>query len=104
MKILIRKNKLLIAPEMILRQAGYNYIIGRDGRQDSFAREFSRTGYPRFHIYLKYKNDIVEFNLHLDQKKPSYAGSRAHSGEYNGAVVEAEINRLKKLIIELVNK
>ena len=102
MKILIKKTKLPIAPEMLLRQAGYNYIIGRGDRKDSFVRALARAGYPRFHIYLKEKNNIIEFNLHLDQKKPSYAGSHAHSGEYEGKVVENEVKRLKKLIVDFV--
>lgn len=104
MKILIKKNKLPLAPEMLLRQAGYNYIPGRGGREDSFARGLSRVGYPRFHIYLKEKNGTFEFNLHLDQKKPSYAGSRAHSGEHEGEVVEGEIKRLKTLILKIIRE
>ena len=102
MKILIKKNKLPLAPEMILRQAGYNYLPGRGSREDSFVRALARSGYPRFHIYLKEENDIIEFNLHLDQKKPSYAGSHAHSGEYKGKVVEEEIKRLKNAIVRCV--
>jgi len=37
------------------------------------------------------------FNLHLDQKQPSYAGAHAHNAEYEGEIVEREIERLKQL-------
>ncbi len=37
-------------------------------------------------------------NLHLDQKKASYKGQKAHSAEYDGQVVENEINRLSSLL------
>src|SRR3989338_10126679 len=37
-------------------------------------------------------------NLHLDQKKPSYAGAHAHNAEYEGELVEAEGKRLEGLI------
>ncbi len=104
MKILIKRIKLPIPPEMLLRQAGYNYMIGQGNHEDSFVRALGRAGYPRFHVYLKEKNEIVEFNLHLDQKKPSYAGSHAHSGEYEGEVVEEEVRRLKNSIVQFINR
>lgn len=34
-------------------------------------------------------------NLHLDMKKPSYAGTSAHAGEYDGALVEQEAERIR---------
>ena len=85
-----------------MRQAGYSYNAGQAGKQDSFERALSRSGYPRFHVYINHKEDAVEFNLHLDQKKPSYRGVKAHSGEHNGPVVEGEIKRLKSLIVQII--
>ena len=38
------------------------------------------------------------FNLHLDQKKPTYEWHIAHSGEYDGELVEKEIERIKKIL------
>ena len=35
-------------------------------------------------------NNYFEVSLHLDQKKPIYIGSPAHSGEYEGELVENE--------------
>ncbi|MBX4201167.1 hypothetical protein KW786_03530 [Candidatus Parcubacteria bacterium] len=39
-----------------------------------------------------------KFSLHLDQKKPSYEGSAGHSGDYDGDVVEGEVERIKNLL------
>src|SRR4051812_20761710 len=57
--------------------------------------------YPRFHIYLKADKEILIFNIHLDQKKPSYEGSHAHGGDYDSEVVKQEIDRIKNIIFEL---
>jgi hypothetical protein len=38
------------------------------------------------------------FNLHLDQKKTSYEGSHAHSGQYDGEVVDREADRIMKTL------
>ncbi len=98
MKLIIDKNKLERAPAMWLtRQAGYVYIIDRNDGQESFVRAIARGLYPRFHLYLDEQPDKITLNLHLDQKKPSYAGAHAHNAEYEGEVVEMEIERLKGL-------
>ena len=51
--------------------------------------------YPRFHLYIKETMTEVIFDLHLDQKKASYAGSNMHGGEYDGPAVEREMKRIK---------
>lgn len=61
----------------------------------------SRSGYPRFHLYVKSENKNSIFNLHLDQKRPIYKGVRAHGGEYEGEVVEKEVNRIKDTYLSL---
>ncbi|MFC1629881.1 hypothetical protein ACFL11_01530 [Patescibacteria group bacterium] len=66
--------------------------------QSSIIRAFGRGGYPRFHIYLKIENENIIFNLHLDQKKPIYKGTSAHSGEYDGRIVEQETQRIKQIL------
>lgn len=63
-----------------------------------FARFLGPSGYPRFHIYLKISGENLTINLHLDQKKPSYNGTSAHSGEYDGEIVEKEAERIKKIL------
>ena len=65
-----------------------------------FIRPLLGRDYPRFHIYIRENKDknILAFSLHLDQKKPSYRGASAHSGEYEGEIVEKEAERIKKII------
>jgi hypothetical protein len=100
MKLIINKKRLNLNPEAFLRRAGYAFIHDSVTGHDSFVRRFSRDFYPRFHIYFEDKDDRVTFNLHLDQKKASYAGSHMHSAEYEGQSVEDEIERLKGFVIE----
>ena len=98
MKLIIKKNELEESPELFMRHAGYSYINDRRTGNESFARRLGRDFYPRFHVYLKDLGENIEINLHLDQKRPSYAGTHAHNAEYDGKPVEDEINRLKGLI------
>ena len=100
MKLVVNKNQLDMAPEQWLRRAGYGYIRDRRSGQDSFVRRLGRDFYPRLHMYAEKQGDKIIFNLHLDQKQASYAGAHKHNAEYEGEVVEAEINRLKQLIIK----
>ncbi|MFA5184394.1 MAG: hypothetical protein WC456_02590 [Patescibacteria group bacterium] len=103
MKLTVNKRQLGEAPEMWLRRAGYGLVPDREAGQISFARRLSRDFYPRFHIYFTSETqadgELVTFNLHLDQKRPGYQGVSRHNAEYDGAVVEAEIARLKKFLI-----
>jgi len=54
--------------------------------------------YPRFHMYIKQEGRAFICNLHLDQKRPSYAGSAAHSGEYEGETVQREAHRIEAIL------
>jgi len=60
--------------------------------------------YPRFHIYSRVSPDNTKatLELHLDQKQPSYQGSHAHSGEYDGHVIERESQRIKNTCLNSV--
>jgi hypothetical protein len=82
----------------LLRRLGYAFLR-RDERTGelSFTRRMSNGDYPRFHVFASQnaKGDIV-LNLHLDQKKPSYQGSSAHSGEYQDeGVLKQEAERIE---------
>jgi len=88
----------------LMRGCGYRFERMDDKtREMVFIRAIegaSASGYPRFHIYLK-QDDVSHetfINLHLDQKKPIYQWSAAHSGEYDGGLVEQEANRIKKIL------
>ena len=81
----------------LIRKLGYRFM-GRDEKKSEiiFIKPLDRNGYPRFHLYLKINEEEIMFNLHLDQKKPSYKGTLAHSGEYEGKIVEKEVKRIKE--------
>lgn len=82
----------------VARKIGY-MMRQLDGTQEyDMVRLLSQNAYPRFHIYVKEDNDNFVFNLHLDQKQPSYSGTHAHSGEYEGELVEAEGARIRQLL------
>lgn len=98
MKLKILKSSLKLNPFQFLRGAGYTYIEDRRTGNSSYARPFGNGHYPRFHLYLVEESDNLVFNLHLDQKQASYSGQTMHSGEYDGELVEGEINRLRSLL------
>jgi len=81
----------------LARKIGYR-PMGVEGDEYNLARPLERSGFPRFHIYAK-KNERGDFvfNLHLDQKASSYHGSAAHSGEYDGDLVEREAERIRNI-------
>jgi len=83
----------------LARKIGYFYLPQREERNErSFVRPMQRSGYPRFHLYLKMSSDGkgLIFSLHLDQKRPVYKGTTAHSGEYDSPLVKQEAERIKQ--------
>ncbi len=86
--ILTLMRRLLYSPEGLDEKTG----------ELKFARILNPSGYPRFHLYISETQSEFIFNLHLDQKKPSYQGSAAHNAEYNGEIVEQEAERIKSII------
>ncbi len=87
-----RKNTLAF-----MRDCGYAPIERNAAGELNCVRPLMGRDYPRFHCYVKEDGTNLLLNLHLDQKKPSYAGSSAHSGEYEGEVVETEAARIRQL-------
>ena len=83
-----------------LRRAGYSFLRKDDRTGEmSFVKRVGGADYPRFHIYTKTSpKGSVEVNLHLDQKKASYEGTTAHSGEYENENkwLEQEAEMIKK--------
>ena len=86
-------------PEDLMRKSGYALWRGHSG--PSYVRRLGSTHYPRFHAYLEWGDNYFEVNLHIDQKQPSYEGSSAHGGEYDGTVVENEARRITAKISEI---
>lgn len=94
---MLGNNQLSQTAEMFLREAGYTYIEDRKTGNQSFVRPLNRGYYPRFHLYLEQSAGKIILNLHLDQKQTSYAGAHAHNAEYDGELVQEEINRINSL-------
>lgn len=82
----------------VARQIGYVMLEAKSPNEYNLVRRLSIDNYPRFHIYVKQRGDHFEFSLHLDQKAPIYKGTHAHSGEYDGPVVENEADRIKEIL------
>ena len=80
-----------------MRQAGYSPDRHNQTNEPSFSRPLDGSSYPTFHIYVSAQEEAWLLKLHLDQKKPSYQGTSAHAGEYDGQVVEAEAERIKSI-------
>ncbi len=81
----------------IARKISYTFQGQDEERGDlSFVRPV--RSFPRFHIYAKQEGEDLLINLHLDQKRPVYRGTSAHSGEYEGEIVEKEAQRIKQIL------
>ena len=65
----------------LMRRAGYIFQRTENGEQ-SFIRPLARSGYPRFHAYIKTENGDFLVNFHLDQKRETYGEDTRHHGEY----------------------
>ena len=88
MKINVEKSDLNGSIHNFMRKCGYAPF------HESYTRVLSASGYPRFHIYMVQNETQYILNLHIDQKRPSYGKETAHSGEYDGTVVENEVDRI----------
>jgi len=99
MKHLFSKS-VLHNPLGLLRKAGYFPFTDPVSKEDSFVLRLTADRYPRMHLYVEDHGDDWSFNLHLDQKQASYKGTSKHAGEYEGPVVEREMDRIKKWIAQ----
>lgn len=86
----------------LVRRAGYGRIFDKKTNQYSYVRRFGGAHYPRFHMYINTENPLV-LNLHLDQKRASYEGVTAHSGDYDSETVRAEARRIWDVINAIDN-
>lgn len=84
---------ITISSDKLIKRCGYAELKRRIG-EISYVRRLRGYQFPRFHIYIE--NGYL--NLHLDQKAPVYQNVSAHSGEYDGEVVEKEAERIKEII------
>lgn len=81
-----------------MRTIGYQPAYHQNAGEFSVIRQVGRNDYPRFHLHVKEDGNEFVFNLHLDQKKPSYKGSAGHSGEYDGPIIKEEAKRIIDLL------
>ncbi len=86
-------------PRNIFRRCGYVDEMNRRTGNISFARPGGGV-YPRFHVYIDEEENGIRVNLHLDQKGACYEGHTAHSGEYDGTLVEQEAVRIQSIFRE----
>ncbi len=86
-----------LQPRVLMMRAGYGEKVTRQGKV-SYTRRLSGAEFPRFHAYLDVDGDRFRINLHLDQKGACYTGTSAHSGEYDGDMVESEGERIRTVI------
>ncbi|MFH1099149.1 MAG: hypothetical protein V1723_04525 [Candidatus Uhrbacteria bacterium] len=116
MRITLKTNNNAI---MFMRRAGYGFQK-ESGNEIGFIRRIGSPDFPRYHAYVKEvrsgKLEVgggklgvgsgdgenrgayeLQVNLHVDQKRPTYEGSHAHGGEYDGSLVEQEAARLRQL-------
>lgn len=99
MKINFNK-KMNSTADFLLKRCGYGHLYDRRSGKESYAKRFGRDFYPRFHLYVNSEDPLI-LNLHIDQKRASYAGHTAHSGEYEGPLVEQEASRIYQTINSL---
>ena len=82
----------------LVRQLGYKPLGYTDKGELNCVRPLG-ADYPRFHIYLKEEKASIRFSIHLDQKRPSYEGSTAHSGDYDSDIVKDEARRIQTMLV-----
>jgi hypothetical protein len=87
--------------EYLLRRCGYGKLAKRTG-EVSYVRVLGRSGFPRFHAYVEGDGIAsLRVNVHLDQKQPTYGDHTAHSGDYEGPVVEQEAARIQTMLLSM---
>jgi len=83
--------------KVLLNRLGYHLRSGTNTKFE-YIRRLGRLSYPRFHCYISLEDSKIVFNLHLDEKQPSYQGHKAHSGQYDSEIVQRELQRIIKAL------
>lgn len=98
MKLEVSKEKVNINTDRFLKSLAWAQIFDRKRQVVSYAKRLGPDFYPRLHLYVNENENSYTFNLHLDQKKASYRGQSAHSGEYNSDLVAKELAIIKEAL------
>ncbi len=80
-------------PADFIRSLGYAFEK-EVGTESAFVKRISGHDYPKYHAYVHMEKTSLVVNLHIDQKQPSYGNNTAHSGDYDGPLVEKEVERI----------
>jgi hypothetical protein len=76
-------------PRVFFTRLGYH--LERNG---SYAKRAGPGTFPRYHVYVEVQGEQVKVSVHLDAKAPTYEGTSAHAGEYDGPLIEEEMQRI----------
>jgi len=83
----------------LMRRLGYTFQKQLSQEEIAFIRPLGRSGFPRFHIYMKKSGNDFVLNIHLDQHKETYGKASMHHGEYeNDGALGEEMKRIQTLI------
>jgi len=83
-------------PRTLIRRAGYSEHYDNRSQQTSYARRLGTGIFPKFHVYLSEQAGGIEVSIHIDQKQASYGVGHMHSGDYDGPLIERELERIKQ--------
>lgn len=86
-----------------MRELGYSTLPLSKNNALNFQKRLTANIYPRLHIYVKEERGARIISIHLDQKKASYEGHSAHSGEYEGELVENEVKRIQEYLKKITS-
>ena len=84
--------------KVLMNRMGYHEQQSRKTGIISYIRRLSGSAYPRFHLYVDSSEQGIQFKIHLDEKQASYENHTAHSGQYDGDLVNAEMERIKQYL------
>lgn len=91
MKFSVQTSEIKENPVTMMRRLGYH---PHQGSSMSFARRLTHDEFPRLHVYMNDQGSSLEVSIHLDQKGACHDGQTAHSGEYDGQILEDEKRRI----------
>lgn len=78
---------------VFMRTVGYAKYVNGEGIE-SYVRRVSGFDFPRFHVYIEDQAEHMTLSIHIDHKAHTYDGVKAHSGEYQGSLIEHELGRI----------
>jgi hypothetical protein len=104
MDLKINKKDNDINAVQFLRSLGWAQIYDRRRDKISYVKRLGSDFYPRLHMYFSERESQYVFSMHLDQKKASYEGHHAHSGEYDNELVEKELAIIEKKLNDIKRK